>query len=69
MLGLSVYFVNVVIWIYATVGRVVLPLCQVRPLVVGFTNVFRRESHYGENDGNGDVHGLKRHREQSVTPY
>ena len=32
---------------------------------------FRRESHYGENDGDGDgdVHGLKRHREQVVTPY
>ena len=28
----------------------------------------RRESHYGENDGDGDVHGMKRHREQSVTP-
>ena len=34
-------------------------------------SLFRRESHYGENDGDGDgdVHGLKRHREQSVTPY
>ena len=39
--------------------------------VADMTSLFRRESHYGENDGDGDgdVHGLKRHREQSVTPY
>ena len=32
--------------------------------------MIRRESHYGENDddGNSDVHGMKRQREQSVTP-
>ena len=28
----------------------------------------RWESHYGENDGDRNVHGMKHHREQSVTP-
>ena len=33
-------------------------------------NRVRRESHYGENDGdsNGDIQGMKRHHKKSVTP-
>ena len=33
-------------------------------------NGLRQECHYGKNDSdsNGDVHGMKHHRKQSVTP-
>ena len=45
-------------------------LTEVDKLILTGGGQLRRESHYDENDGNDDddVHGMKRHRKQSVTP-